>query len=172
METRLIKEMMKILKLDKVSQTRPLIVRNSNIDLLLGFNFNKGISLRSRLNVGCKTIINRATGEVYINISSFIPTSAIKAIEDTTHFIITSAAVEISFDDGTVKSDTNYTERMPLNSIATTRLERLHRITPGTNKSVIIVLGLQFYNEANLVSVHSFAHQHPLCIIEINKVHI
>ena len=170
METRLVSEMMKVLKLEG----NPKRFRNSilpaNLDLLLGFNFNNKVRLRSVFNVGCKADINRGTGVMAINISSFIPSSAIKAPKLTSHFTISSAAIEIDFAENYVQSKVYESEALTFDSNPTLPITMVHNMTPNSNKTLMLLLGIRFIDETSNIIPRLLCKQNPLCIVALNKV--
>ena len=169
MINRLNKVMMKILKKDVTpGHTRQLVLA-ANMDMLLGFDFNCKVRLRSVFNVEYGIIISRLTGEMIVNISSFIPLSAIKTPKNTSHFIITSAAMETDFQNKTSKSGIKYSGKITLDKTATLPMTVVHNVTPGSTKAVFIVLGLQFINELHKVEPKYLCKQHPLCIVGFDK---
>ena len=68
------------------------------IGQLPGFNFNEKVQLNDCFNVPYNTLIQRHTGQLTINIKSFIPAINIKAPKFATHMRIVSAGLYIDFN--------------------------------------------------------------------------
>src|SRR5436189_1906032 len=92
---RLTKEMMKVIKADETNPRGQRNVIDGESSLLKGFEFNINSKLGTTIFAPFTASINRATGELTVNIPSFSPVNMIAAAGGTTHFKIVSSGVEI-----------------------------------------------------------------------------
>ena len=174
MVNRLNAEMRKVVKKDTMpNEDRRQVVRPENLPHLLGFNFNEKVSLRAAFNVAYKTNINRGTGEVTINISSFKPSRAIKGPKYATHFKIVSNAVELDIYNQTENHGWQYTSDIfKIDSTITSPFIITHKVTPGATVSILIALGLEFIEETG--NYYATREQkrvvNPSCLVAINNI--
>ena len=150
MVRRLQKELGRVILSDQTSERGKRNIKSGDIKLLLGFNFNIKSRLRGVFNVGYTTQINPEGGELTINIPSFKPTSAIKPPEGTTHFKIVTAGLAVNFNDITDTTAPVIVELplMPWDNNDTVSFNAVHTLTITTGHSVVMVLGLQFFQES------------------------
>ncbi len=101
MISRLVKSMMQVIKADQVSNRGLRNVLDGELVLLQGFDFNGNARLSATVYAPYTSVIDRATGVLEINVTSFVPDSQIVAPGGTTHFRFISAGVEVDFENET-----------------------------------------------------------------------
>ena len=157
MAGRLNAEVMKVLKRDTApgAYVHGKIARAENMELLLGFDFNDKVRLRATFNVPFTIEVNRETGEVKIHIASFIPASAIKSPRLATQFAIMAQVAGIDFDPAVdfkskYKSvDMKSSAVIALDNTPTAPVSITFKIKTGHVNTIIIALGVDFYDESN-----------------------
>lgn len=112
MTSRLTQQMVKVIQADATSVRGERNVIDGEAELLQGFEFNNRAALGAILFAPFVTSIDRVTGELSVNIASFIPSNMVMAPSGTTHYKIVSAGAEIDFTNETFVVDTS--ESVPL----------------------------------------------------------
>ena len=149
MVSRLTREMIRVIQAD---QTNPRGLRNvidGEAELLLGFDFNINGKLGTSLYAPYTTNINRVTGELVVNLPSFIPLNMIKAPAGATHYRINSAGVEIDFEQKVYVVDVKASAQLPWNNLATAPLTLTNAVTANSTHPLFLVLGMEFYQQVN-----------------------
>jgi len=146
---RLTKEMMKVIKADETNPRGQRNVIDGESTLLKGFEFNINSKLGTSLFAPFIASINRATGELTINIPSFSPINMIAAAGGTTHFKIVSSGVEIDFEQGSFTADVKTTATLPWDNIGTAVINLVNSVPAASTKPLFLVLGIEFYQEVN-----------------------
>jgi AraC-like DNA-binding protein len=95
MVSRLTQAMVKVIQADLVNERGLRNVIDGEAELLAGFEFNIGGKLGTSLFAPFVGAIDRVTGEITVDLASFIPANMIAAPSGTTHFKIISAGAEI-----------------------------------------------------------------------------
>src|SRR5690349_2696653 len=101
MISRLTAQMFKVIKEDTVNTRGQRNVIDGEAALLQGFEFNNQGKLTTTIFAPYTATLDRTTGNVVINIPSFIPNQMVAAPDGTTHFKFSMAAAEIDFELGT-----------------------------------------------------------------------
>ena len=146
---RLLKEMMRIIKSDILNPRGSRNVIDGDVTLLQGFEFNANSNLGTTLFAPFSQSIDRATGQLAVNIPAFVPSSMIIAPGGTTHFKITAAAAEVDFFSEVSTVEMNSTGELPWNSVATQPINLVNNLSPNSNKPLFLVLGIQFLQVVN-----------------------
>jgi hypothetical protein len=116
---------------------------------LKGFDFNANSKLSTTLYAPYTGAINRASGQLSIDLASFVPVNMVAAPAGTTHFKIVSAGVEIDFEQGIYVADVKTTAPLPWNAAATAAINLVNIVPAGSTKPLFLVLGIEFYQEVN-----------------------
>ena len=149
MIARLTKEMMKVVKAD---ETNPRGYRNAtdgDAVLLKGFEFNSNSKLGTTLFAPFTYNLNRVSGELSVNIPSFIPINMIAAPAGATHFKITSAGAEIDFANAVHVTDFKATAQLPWDTTVTAVADLVNVVTANSTHALFLLLGIEFYQEVN-----------------------
>ncbi|RTZ02325.1 hypothetical protein EKM03_14270, partial [Flavobacterium sp. GSP6] len=93
--------------------------------------------------------IDRATGDIMVDLLPFVPANMIAAASGTTHFKIISAGAEIDFEAETFVVTTSETDILPWDSNQTVAINHVNPVTPGSTKPLFLALGIEFYQEVN-----------------------
>lgn len=147
--SRLTTEMVKVIQED---QTNPRGLRNvidGEAELLAGFDFNSNAKLGNTLYAPSVATIDRVTGELKVDLASFIPSEMIAAPGGTTHFRIVSAGAEIDFENEVFTVDKNETAQLPWDETATAVINHVNQVTANSTKPLFVILGVQFFQEVN-----------------------
>lgn len=149
MVSRLTKEMVKVIQEDQVSERGLRNVLDGELELLLGFEFNISGKLGTTLYAPFVGTIDRVTGQLTVDLVSFVPVNMISAPGGTTHFKIVSAGAEIDFEAGTFVTQESGTAILPYDANATAAINLVNPVTAASTKPLFLALGVQFYQEIN-----------------------
>jgi hypothetical protein len=149
MIARLTKEMMKVIKADETNPRGARNVLDGEAEFLKGFDFNANSKLSTTLYAPFIGAINRASGQLTIDLPSFVPLNMVAAPSGTTHFKIVSAGTEIDFEQGIYVADVKTTAPLPWNAAATAAINLVNIVPAGSTTPLFLVLGIEFYQEVN-----------------------
>lgn len=149
MTSRLTRAMMEVIKADATNERGQRNVIDGEAVLLEGFDFNNNGKLSTTLYAPYTSSIDRVTGELSINIPSFIPTNMVQAPAGTTHFKIVSAGAEIDFENKSYVSQQQSSAVLPWNSAATAVIDLVNTVTANSTHPLFLVLGIEFFQEVN-----------------------
>ena len=114
-----------------------------------GFEFNIRGKLGTNLFAPFVATIDRVTGEITVDLASFIPANMIAAPSGTTHFKIISAGAEIDFEAETFIETHSESAILPWDATATAPINQVNAVTPASTKPLFLALGVEFYQEVN-----------------------
>ena len=149
MVSRLTQSMVKVIQADTTSERGLRNVIDGEAELLTGFEFNIRGKLGTSMFAPYTGGINRVSGEISVDIPSFIPSNMIAAPSGTTHFKITSAGAEIDFEADTFVSSNAETAILPWDFTATAVISQINNVTPASTKPLFLALGIEFFQQVN-----------------------
>ena len=168
--SRLVKKCMFIIRHDLVSARGMRNLVDGPTAVLSRFDFNTNAVLKKVIRAPYSTVINRVTGELTINIPSFIPEDFITMPKLCTHFKIVSAGTEIDFEQKTYKSDEKQSAPIALDRTPTAVMNIVHNVTPNSTLPLFLVFGVQFFQ---LVAGSQYPMKNKtsnvLMILEVSK---
>jgi hypothetical protein len=146
---RLTQSMVKVIQADLVNERGLRNVIDGEAELLVGFEFNIGGKLGTTLFAPFVGAIDRVSGEITIDLASFIPANMIAAPSGTTHFKIISAGAEIDFEAEVFTTTNSETAILPWDMTPTVVINHLNAVTANSTKPLFLALGVEFYQEVN-----------------------
>lgn len=149
MVSRLTQQMVKVIQADTTSVRGLRNVIDGEAELLAGFEFNIRGKLGTSLFAPFVGTIDRATGNITVDLASFVPLNMIAAPSGTTHFKIISAGAEIDFEAETFVEAHSETAILPWDINATAVISQTNAVTPASTKPLFLALGLEFYQDVN-----------------------
>lgn len=149
MTSRLTQLMVKVLQADATSVRGERNVIDGEAELLQGFEFNNRAALGSVLFAPSVASIDRVTGELKVDIASFIPNNMVMAPGGTTHYKIISAGAEIDFTNETFVVDTSESAPLPWNMVASVALNQTNTLPANSTHPLFLVVGIEFFQEVN-----------------------
>jgi hypothetical protein len=149
MVSRLTQAMVKVIQADTVSERGLRNVIDGEAELLFGFEFNIRGKLGTSLYAPFVGAIDRVTGDITVDLASFVPANMIAAPSGTTHFKIISAGAEVDFELETYVVSTSETAILPWDAAATAAINQTNAVTPASTKPLFLALGVEFYQEIN-----------------------
>jgi hypothetical protein len=149
MVSRLTQRMIQVIQADLISVRGLRNVIDGEAELLAGFEFNIRGKLGTSLFAPFVASIDRVTGNITVDLASFIPSNMIAAPSGTTHFKIISAGAEIDFEAETFVVENSETGILPWDSVATAVITQTNTVTPASTKPLFLALGVEFFQEVN-----------------------
>jgi hypothetical protein len=149
MVSRLTQLMIKVIQADLINERGLRNVIDGEAELLSGFDFNVNGKLGTTLFAPFTGTIDRASGEISIDLAPFIPNNMLAAPGGTTHFKIISAGAEIDFEAETFVVSSSETAILAWDSIPTVAINHLNMVTPASTKPLFLALGIAFYQGVN-----------------------
>ena len=149
MVSRLTQAMMKVIQADLVSDRGLRNVIDGEAELLFGFEFNIRGKLGTSLYAPFVETIDRVSGEITVDIASFIPSNMIAAPGGTTHFKIISGGAEVDFEAETFVVATSETAILPWDVTPTAVINQVNAVTAASTKPLFLALGVEFYQQIN-----------------------
>ena len=147
--SRLTTDLLKVVKTDSTNVRGERTIQDGNFILIENFDFNIKAKLGSTLFAGFDKSYDRATGEVELSIASFSPKVRIAGPAGTTHFKILLGAADLDFVNETSTFEMDETAILPYDNQNTAAIDLATAITAGSTTPVIVVLGVEFYQEVN-----------------------
>jgi len=166
---RLTKSMIKVIQADATNDRGLRNVIDGEAELLTGFEFNIRGKLGTSLFAPYTGTIDRASGEISVDIPSFVPLSMIAAPGGTTHFKIISAGAEIDFEAETFVVNTSETAILAWDATPTAVINQVNAVTANSSKPLFLALGVVFYQEVNgsMYSLKNGAYN-PLALVQVS----
>ncbi len=149
MTSRLTQKMVKVIQADVTNDRGLRNVLDGETELLTGFEFNIRGKLGTSLFAPYTTNIDRATGELTVDIAPFVPINMLAAPTGTTHFKVISAGAEIDFEAETYVMTNSESGILPWDSTPTSAIALLNTVTAASTKPLFLVLGVEFYQSVN-----------------------
>lgn len=170
MVSRLTQAMVKVIQADTTSERGLRNVIDGEAELLLGFEFNIRGKLGSTLFAPFEANIDRVSGEITVDIESFVPANMIAAPGGTTHYKIISGGAEIDFEAETYVIATSETAISPWDGVATASINLENLVTANSTKPLFLALGVEFFQEINgqMYSLKNGAYN-PLSIVKVDS---
>jgi hypothetical protein len=149
MVSRLTQRMVKVIQADQVSERGLRNVIDGEAELLFGFEFNIRGKLGTSLYAPFVAAIDRVSGEIKVDMASFVPANMIAAPSGTTHFKIISGGAEVDFEAETFVIATSETAILPWDATPTAVISQTNAVTPASTKPLFLALGVEFYQQIN-----------------------
>ena len=149
MVSRLTQQMVKVIQADVISVRGLRNVIDGEAELLTGFEFNIRGKLGTSLFAPFVAGIDRVSGDITVDLDSFIPVNMLAAPTGTTHFKIISAGAEINFENETFVEAHSESAILPWDATATAAINQVNAVTPASTKPLFLALGVEFYQEVN-----------------------
>ena len=169
MVSRLTQAMVKVIQADLVSERGLRNVIDGEAELLFGFEFNIRGKLGTSLYAPFVGAIDRVTGDITVDLVSFVPANMIAAPSGTTHFKIISGGAEVDFETETFVVTTSETAILPWDATPTAAISQTNAVTAASTKPLFLALGIEFYQEVNgaMYPLKNGAYN-PLALVQVS----
>lgn len=168
--SRLVKQLMALIKTDTVNARGERTPVAGDFEMLRGFDFNSNGLLGNTLYVPYNATIDRASGAVSLELPELVPEQMISAPAGTTHFKIVTGASEVDFQAGNSLTVYAGTAEIPWDNTPMAALALDLTLTPASTLPLVLLLGVEFYQEINgvfyMLNNGSF---NALAIVNLNK---
>jgi hypothetical protein len=152
MVSRLTKSMLEVIKADATSTRGQRNVLDGELEMLEGFDFNIEGKLASTLFIAYAATIDRATGELVVDIPSFSPLNAVASPNGATHMRFVSAGASIDFEAGNIEVVSSQSADISLAEAPAAAVSLTNQITAASTHPLFLVLGVEFFQQVNGVS--------------------
>jgi len=142
--SRLTRALVAVLKTDTVSDFGFRKVENGDLTTLTGFEFNTQVPFSAAIKVPFAPNVDRATGQVSINLASHLPKRDIGAPDNATHYSFFAAAVAMDFATGEASVARQSVAALPWNTTPTTASNISLALPAESPFPVLILLGVEF----------------------------
>jgi len=147
--SRLLKEMMRVVKADATSDRGQRNVLDVEVELLEEFEFNEDGKLSQTLFAPYTASIDRVTGVLSISIPGFVPGQMILPPVEATHYQIVSAGGSIDFSAGSNGITTKATEILPIGNDISEVVNHSFDAGANSEQPLFLVMGICFYQAVN-----------------------
>ena len=147
--SRLVKELMKVVKSDTTSTRGLRTVSKGNLNFLEGFNFNVQAPLKTTLLTPFSPTIDRVSGSMIVHIPGFVPGNLIQAPAGSTHFKLVVMGGEIDFGNTVYTTDIGFSAMLPLDFNTTANLDINATIPANSTQDLFLLFGIQFFQRVN-----------------------
>ena len=146
---RLTGTMIKILKADAVSKRGERNVVNGNPQLLEGFQFNRHADLAKTFLQQFTTSIDRATGNMVVDVPAFIPENMIVLPEGATHFRFRAGGAAIDFAGNSYSITTAESADVPISEVVQGPVQLTVTAPAASVHPLFLLLGIEFQQLTN-----------------------
>lgn len=168
--SRLVKELMTVIKTDTVNARGERTPVAGDFELLRGFDFNNRGLLGNTLYVPYNATIDRTSGAVSVELPDLVPEQMINAPAGTTHFKIVAGASEVDFQAGNSLTVNTGTAEIPWDNNPLTAVTLTMALTAASTLPLVLLLGVEFYQEINGVFyMLNNGSYNALAIVNLNK---
>ena len=169
MVSRLTQQMVKVIQADVTSVRGLRNVIDGEAELLAGFEFNIRGKLGTSLFAPFVAGIDRVSGDITVDLDSFVPINMIAAPSGTTHYKIISAGAEIDFENETFVEAHSQSDILPWDAVDTAPINQVNTVTPASTKPLFMALGIEFYQEVNgqMYPLKNGAYN-PLALVKVD----
>jgi hypothetical protein len=141
--------MMKVIQADAVNIRGKRNVVDGEAILLEGFEFNDNGKLLKTFFAPFSSSIDRATGNLVVDIPAFIPGNMISGPDGATHFKLKAGGAEIDFEGNTYVVATSETAEIPLGQQLQPASQLTQAVTPASTRPLFLVFGIEFLQFVN-----------------------
>jgi len=137
--------LLETIKSDVANRRGDRCVQNGQASLLEGFNFCKDTKLEKVFPVECSSHIDPATGNMYIDIPSFIPQRMLKPTGGASYFTIISVAASLDFINNRPARYEQETSLMAIDQPTIPAFRMQHAVATAPGQLLFLTLGIVFY---------------------------
>ena len=149
MVSRLTAQMFTVIQADAVSTRGQRNVIDGEALLLQGFEFNIQGKLSTTLFAPYTVTLNRTTGDVAVNVPSFVPAEMIAAPDGTTHFRLSLAAADIDFENETFTVESAESAFVPWNNQSAAAIDLTVQLPAASTHPLFALLDIEFVQDVN-----------------------
>lgn len=141
--------MMRVLRADAASRRGERTVANGNPQLLEGFQFNRHADLSATFREQYTTSIDRATGNMVVDIPAFIPENMIVLPDGATHVRFRAAGAAIDFAGSTYSITRAESADVPVTEEEQAPIQLAVTVPAASVHPLFLLLGIEFQQLTN-----------------------
>jgi len=149
MISRLTALMFAVIKADTTNTRGQRNVIDGEALLLQGFEFNSQGKLSTTIFAPFTVTLDRTTGNVAVNVPSFVPNQMITAPDGTTHFRLSLAGAEIDFENGTFSTLSDESDYIAWNNQPATAIALTVQLAAASTHPLFALLDIEFVQDVN-----------------------
>ncbi len=148
MSNRLTKLMLKVVQADSVNDRGQRMVLDAETEMLKGFEFNTNAQVSTVLLLTINPTIDRATGNLVVEIPAFDPKVFVKSPQGATHFSFKAMGLSLNFTTGAKELDLQIGNLLPLDTEAAAQSLSCNLTANGADP-LFLILGVEFFQVVN-----------------------
>lgn len=166
---RITREMLKGIKADTTNARGERTIVDGDPSILNGFNFNNKARIGSTVFFGWKVTVDRAAGEVTLDIDAMVPNQDIAVPSGATHARLVTAIAEVDFANDSYVSDKGDSGDIELGNQNEAAQNIVLNFTAASVLPVFVAFGIEFYQEVNgqMYSLKNGAYN-ALAMVEVD----
>lgn len=149
MASRLTQQMMKVIQADATNARGERNVIDGESTLLQGFEFNQNGRLDKTFFAPYTPTIDRASGELKVDIPAFVPAQMIAPPQGATHFKFVAGGAEVDFEGGNYVTNTSQSVEAPLSNLAQPAQTLTQTVTAASTRPLFLAFGIEFFQDVN-----------------------
>lgn len=149
MVSRLVKEVMIVVKSDTTSKRGLRNIEMGNKGFLEGFDFNNRSPLKTTLQASFTFNIDRPSGNLIVHIPGFVPGNLLAAPQGSTHFKFIVMGGEVDFGNSVYTTDIGMTALLPIDYNQTANIDLNATVPANSTQNLLLLFGIQFYQRVN-----------------------
>lgn len=146
--SRVTRRMMECIRMDSIHARGERTVLE-NIAYIKGFDFNNNARLSSTLYIPYQAAVDKALGEMSINMEAYRATASILAPQGATHYQLHVAGAILNFDDLTFEARFSDGAILAYDQSEQSAGSLSVALTAGSADPYMLVLGITFFQEVN-----------------------
>ena len=151
MVSRLTALMVSVIQQDAVNTRGQRNVIDGEASLLESFDFNIQGKLSTTIFTPFSVTLDRTTGNITINIPSFIPAEMISAPSGSTHFKLSAGAAAIDFEAGSFTVASSESAYIPWNNQSVAAVDLTAQLPAASTHPLFALLVIEFVQDVNNV---------------------
>jgi hypothetical protein len=168
--SRLTKQMLKVIQADSVNPRGARTIKDGDLDILSGFDFNKDGRLNATMYSPFDTDIDRAAGTLTVSIDAFVPGTTIAYPAGATHMRLLAGAAEVNFETEAYQFDQVQSADLVLGPQNEAAFDLVATVTANSVDDLFLLLGIVFLQEVNGVMYPlKTGSSNPLAIVAIDQ---
>jgi len=149
MVSRLTKQMVAVVKADATSLRGERNALDGELELLIGFDFNKNAPFADTFRQEAEYRIDRAEGFAVFATNDFNPSTNIVRPEGASHAQLMMVFAEINFEAGVYQAIDSQSAFLDLNSQIVPGIVMSTGLSPQSEHPLFLLVGIEFFQEVN-----------------------
>jgi hypothetical protein len=149
MTSRLTKEMVRVIKADTTSDRGKRNVLDGEVELLKGFEFNNNGTLSQTFFAPFTATIDRASGNLTIDIPAFVPAVSIASPQGATHCKLNASAIEADFEANVYAVSASESADIEVTAKQQAAIQLANPLPANSTRPLLLAFGVEFYQLVN-----------------------